>query len=218
MAKTTLILVRHGETEWNTEKRWQGHSDSDLTALGRAQAKHVAERLALEGVEALYSSDSGRAMSTARIIGQKLNLSAQPLQGLREFSVGTWEGLVIGEIQARYPQEYRAWLEDRTRPRGGGESAAQLADRAWRTIKAIFAENEGRTVVAVSHGGTIQIVAAHVLGRALSLTRNLRGMENCALTWLVQDDDGEIHLQRYNVPALGIAPMSTVPDEPGEAL
>lgn len=218
MMKTTLILVRHGETLWNREKRWQGQGDSNLTAAGLSQARHVAERLSLEKVETLYSSDSGRAFQTASIIGQRLGLGVIKEPALRECDVGSWEGLNTPEIEERFPQDYAAWLNDRTLPRGGGESFEQLTRRGTGVIKNIFEANPGRTVVAVSHGGTIQSVAAQVLGIPPAQARNLRGMENCGLAWLVQDEDGVIRLQRYNVPAFGVELPEELQKETGEAL
>jgi probable phosphoglycerate mutase len=211
-------MVRHGETEWNREKRIQGHSDSPLTALGRAQAKQVGERLAMEHVDAIYSSDSGRAMQTAGIIAQHLNhLEIIPEPRLREIYVGTWEGLYISELAERFPEEQAAYLKDRTGARGGGESLAQLRQRAWEAISDIAATNPGKTTVAVAHGGTIQAAAGHVLGIPLERSRSLRGMENCNMTWIEWEEDGWVQVKRYNVPAFGVAPLGDVEDELGEA-
>ncbi|MEI6046680.1 MAG: histidine phosphatase family protein [Chloroflexota bacterium] len=217
MQKTTIILVRHGETQWNRERRFQGHSDSPLTGLGRAQAKQVAERLAMEGVEAIYSSDSGRAFSTASFIGNRLGLPVIPKVQLREILVGKWEGLYIQEIKERYAEEYAAWAKDQTLARGGGETRLQLRERAWGAITDIIAENPNRTVVVVSHGGTLQAIISSVLSIPLEKWHGLRGMENCAMTWLELEEGDWIRLKRYNVLAFGVAPIGDVEDELGEA-
>lgn len=217
MAKTTIILVRHGETEWNREGRVQGQQDSALTPLGRAQAKQVAERLAMESVEVVYSSDSGRTMATANAIASRLNLPVNPEPRLREISVGSWEGLLIRELAERFPEEQAAWIKDRTRSRGGGETLGQLRERGWAAVADIAAANPGCTVVAVTHGGTIQAIAGHVMSIPIEKSRSLRGMENCAMTWIEFESDGWVQVKRYNVPAFGVAPLGDVEDELGEA-
>lgn len=217
MAKTTIIMVRHGETEWNKEGRVQGQSDSRLTPLGRAQAKQVAERLAMESIEVIYSSDSGRTMETAQIISDRLHLPINPEPRLREISVGFWEGLLFKEAQERYAEEYANWLKDRTQGRGGGESLYRLRERGWSAVSDIAAANPGRTVLAVSHGGTIQAIAGHIMSIPLEKSRSLRGMENCNMTWLEFEADGWVQVKRYNVPAFGVAPLGDVEEELGEA-
>jgi len=215
--KTTVILVRHGESVWNREGRVQGQSDPPLTALGQAQAKQVAERLTMEQVELIFSSDSQRAAATAGAISQKLGLPVTQDSRLREISVGYWEGLLFKEAQERYAEEYATWRKDPTQGRGGGESRAELEARGWAAVADIVAANSGRNIVITSHGGTIQAITCHVLKIPAEHFQSLRGLENCAMTWLEFDEAGQARVKRYNVPAFGVAPLGDVEDELGEA-
>ena len=109
MESTRILLVRHGETDWNASGRIQGHSDTPLNAAGRQQAQRAAQRLAPEPVRALYSSDLARAFETATIIGEPLGLTVVTSPRLRERQYGAWEGLTSAEIQARYPEQFAMW-------------------------------------------------------------------------------------------------------------
>src|SRR5919112_3137972 len=98
MATTTLLLARHGETDWNRAGRWQGQTGPGLNDLGRRQAAALAERLSSFSVDALASSDLARAMETASIVGGRLGLHAEPEPGLREVDVGSWAGMTRDEV------------------------------------------------------------------------------------------------------------------------
>src|ERR687891_2945889 len=100
---TRIILARHGETDWNLERRWQGHSDRPLNETGRAQAEALAEQLAGEPIAAIYSSDLMRAHETARIVASRLGRDVVAVPGLRERRFGSWEGLLDAEVEARFP-------------------------------------------------------------------------------------------------------------------
>ena len=109
MEATRILLVRHGETDWNATGRIQGHNDTPLNAAGRQQALRAAQRLALQPVRGLYSSDLARAYETAMIIGEPLGLTVVTSPRLRERRYGAWEGLTAAEIQARYPEQFAMW-------------------------------------------------------------------------------------------------------------
>lgn len=109
MESTRILLVRHGETDWNAAGRIQGHSDTPLNAAGRLQARRAAQRLAREPIRALYSSDLARAFETATIIGVPLGLTVVVSPQLRERRYGEWEGLTSAEIQAHYPEQFASW-------------------------------------------------------------------------------------------------------------
>jgi len=100
----TLLLARHGETDWNRERRWQGHSDTPLNDAGREQARALALELADERLDALYSSDLARSAETAEIVGGALGLAVRLDRRLREVDVGEWSGLTRGEVEERYPE------------------------------------------------------------------------------------------------------------------
>ena len=101
---TTILLVRHGETDWNLERRWQGHIDRPLNDVGRAQARALADRLDSEPFAAVYSSDLARARETAEIVAAAHGLPVHLDPRLREADVGEWSGLTADEIERRYPE------------------------------------------------------------------------------------------------------------------
>jgi broad specificity phosphatase PhoE len=154
VATTRLLLARHGETDWNRIGRWQGQADPPLNEAGRRQAVELAERLAGDGVVAIYTSDLQRASETARVVGERLGLAVVEDPGLREIDVGSWSGLTRDEVQQRDPEGFARWL-------GGeighdGETREQLTDRVVATVERIAAAHDGGTIVVVSHGGAIR--------------------------------------------------------------
>jgi 2,3-bisphosphoglycerate-dependent phosphoglycerate mutase len=165
MDTTRIILVRHGETDWNASGRIQGHHDTPLNAVGRQQARWVAQRLAREPVRALYSSDLARAFETATIIGASLGLTVVTSPRWRERHYGAWEGLTAAEIQARDPAQYAQW---RTRSTDfappQGESRSQLLTRALAELQTIARRHTRAMVVVVTHGGLCYGLISHILG------------------------------------------------------
>lgn len=161
-----LLLVRHGETDWNAAGRWQGHTDVPLNPTGRAQALAVAARLRAEGVCAIATSDLCRARGTAEIVAEALGLEVALVDGgLRERCYGAWEGLTRGECQARFPEEWARHVADpRTAPPGGESTDALLA----RVVPAIHRAAERLTSPAllVTHGGVMRAFLAAALGVA----------------------------------------------------
>jgi broad specificity phosphatase PhoE len=160
-----LLLVRHGETAWNAERRWQGHHGTPLSRTGRLQAEALAERVAVAAPGALYASDLPRARETAERIGARTGLAPQLEPRLREVDVGEWRGLAPHEVQAQYPEGYERWL-------GGGtgwlegESYADMAERAYVFVREIVARHAGASapIVCVTHGGVIRALVMRVLG------------------------------------------------------
>jgi probable phosphoglycerate mutase len=150
---TTILLVRHGETDWNAERRVQGHSDTPLNETGRSQARALAEELADEGIDAVYSSDLLRAHETARIVARARGLEVTSIRDLRERHFGTWEGLTDDEIFARFP-------EARNGSWGDGESREEMAGRVLQALQRIAETHEGGRVLVVSHGGPLRAVLA----------------------------------------------------------
>ena len=108
---TRILLARHGETDWNRIGRWQGHADPPLNEAGREQAAALAERLAGDGIAAIYSSDLRRASATARTVGKQLGLAVVEDPALREIDVGSWSGLTRAEVAERFPEGFARWLE-----------------------------------------------------------------------------------------------------------
>lgn len=159
-----LLLVRHGETEWNATLRYQG-PNVPLNDRGRQQAHRIGERLSRFEVSALYASDMNRAWETAQIIGQLLGREPQELLDLREIDVGQWEGSTPEELYRRFPEHMREYERDPARTvRLGGESYAQLQARVLRALRMIEERHGSGTIVAVSHGGAIRALLCHVIG------------------------------------------------------
>jgi probable phosphoglycerate mutase len=147
-----IVLVRHGETEWNLERRWQGHADPELNETGRAQALAVARSLGAKPFNALYSSDLVRARETAEIIGKELGLPIQLDPRLREVDVGDWSGLTTPEIEQRYPDGLRRRREGGTGWEHG-ESYTVMGERVVAALHAIAEAHPGGRVLVVTHGG-----------------------------------------------------------------
>jgi 2,3-bisphosphoglycerate-dependent phosphoglycerate mutase len=165
MGSTRILLIRHGETDWNATGRLQGHSDTPLNAAGREQARRAARRLTGEPVQALYSSDLARSFETATIIGQELRLRVMTSPQLRERRYGVWEGLTSAEIQARYPEQFVAWRArstDFAPPQG--ETTTQLLTRAFNELQTIARRHAGEVVVVITHGGLCYVLLNHILG------------------------------------------------------
>jgi broad specificity phosphatase PhoE len=186
-----LILVRHGETEWNVTLQYQGHANVPLNERGRLQARLLGERLAKKGAVALYASDIVRAWETAGIIGPYVDLMPQKMTDLREIDVGQWEGLTPEELYRRFPDHMQEYERDPARTvRMGGESYAQLQQRSLKALHTI--ENSHGltdTVIAVSHGGTIRALLCHVIDLDLGNFGRL-WLDNGSITMLRRDTKG----------------------------
>ena len=151
---TTILLTRHGETDWNREHRMQGHTDRPLNDAGRAQALALAEALAREPLDAVYASDLSRASETARAVAEPRRLPVRTLRELREKDFGTWEGLTDEEILLRFPEARRGhW--------GDGETHEEMAGRVVAALRTIAEHHPGARVLVVSHGGPLRAVLRH---------------------------------------------------------
>ncbi len=170
-----LILVRHGETDWNVQARYQGHTDVPLNGTGRAQATALGQRLAREKIDVLYASDLQRARSTAEAIASRHGLPVRSDPRLRELDWGDWGGLTHGEIEARAPRELAAWMADLMGAAPpGGESLATLAARVQGMLADIVSHHQGQTVLLVAHGGPLRVLLCLALGLELQLQDRFR--------------------------------------------
>ncbi len=160
-----LLLARHGETEWNAQRRFQGHSDIPLSPTGRLQAEALAETLRSRTIDAVYASDLCRALETAEIALKGRGLVINQVPALRELSFGSWEGLTYDEILQTYPAESQAWQTNRhqTAP-PDGESLAQLNTRLHAVLVQFMEKHVDQTVLVVAHGGPLQVLIATALG------------------------------------------------------
>ena len=174
MARRLVFLTRHGETDWNFEGRWQGHTDVPLNDKGRAQALSIAEALRGEGLSGLVSSDLTRARETAEIVGGALGLDLAYVDaGLRERTFGVFEGLTRVECERLHPEAWRAWVEEQ-RPAKGVEAPAAVAARVTAAIGRAVERiaGEGAPVLIVSHGGALRSVIHEATGRPVGPIAN----------------------------------------------
>ena len=162
MPSTRILLARHGETEWNRVGRWQGQADPPLNETGHGQAETLAEQLAGDGIEAIYSSDLRRASETARIVGDRLGLSVSEDRRLREIDVGSWSGLTREEVQEQFPDGFARWLAGEIGH--DGETREALTRRTVAAVETIAHDHVGQAVLVVTHGGAIRAVRRHAAG------------------------------------------------------
>lgn len=173
---TTILIARHGQSDWNEEKRWQGHADRPLTERGRQQAQALADRLAHIELDAVYSSDLQRARDTAAVVAESQGLELQQLSELREVDVGSWSGLTRAEAEERFPEGFARWRDGYPGWKDG-ETYEAMTDRVLRAVDAIAVEHEGNRVLVVSHGGPIRAMHAAALGLDVHAYRRLRPVE-----------------------------------------
>lgn len=172
---TTLLLARHGETDWNRELRIQGSSDIALNELGRDQARALAGELAAVELDAIYTSDLVRARETAEAVAAAHGLDVRVDPRLRERSFGSWEGLTREDI-AEFPEGSRH----------DGESDDEVRARVLAAIEDIAAEHPGRQVLVVSHGGALNTLWHHAIGE------RIERWANCAVYRLAVRDGGYV--------------------------
>lgn len=183
---TRVILVRHGQTMWNVELKYQGHSEIELTPIGLEQAKLVAGRLAKEQVAAVYSSDLGRARMTAECIAERHGLAVSTISDLREYHFGEWEGLNFKEISKRWPDISVSFFRNPDEVRiPGGETFNDVKTRAEAAVKRLVQLHPDQTIVIVSHGGTIRTILCAALG--LHLNR----------VWAIKQDNTAVNVIEY---------------------
>ena len=209
MKDTLLILIRHGETLWNTQLRMQGSLDSDLTPKGETQIKALGEWMKEVPFDYLYCSDTPRAHKTAEAIrkftGHDLNFDKR----LREKNLGVFEGLTSEEARERYPENFQqfktagaSYVIDQ------GESTQQLLERALDAIEEIRDRHPQKVAVAVTHGGVVRVLMKHVLGIPLDApTQFLIGNTGIFRLvwrdkWIVAEMGSVPHLEKLNTASV----------------
>jgi broad specificity phosphatase PhoE len=184
---TTILLARHGESDWNRDRRWQGHADRPLTDLGREQARVLAGRLATTELDAVYSSDLQRARETAALVAELHGLPVRELSDLREVDVGSWSGLTRAEAEELFPDAFRRWTE------GGegwddGETYEQLSERVIGAVFEIAARHpDDRVLLVAQEAPSARSTRLH----SASASRHIGGLagraERHALGCFVED-------------------------------
>ena len=196
-AGTQLLFIRHGETDWNRQQRFQGQIDVPLNDNGLAQATRLGQRLASEPYDVLISSDLARAQQTAAPLAQAWRLQPQLLPGLREQHFGEWEGLDVPTIKARHGQLWPQWLQqggDFALP-GGGESLRQFHARVMAAVQQVVLQHAGQRLVLVTHGGVLDMLWRSAKNLPVSGLRSCdipnTGLNH--LRWV----DGQLHIDSW---------------------
>jgi probable phosphoglycerate mutase len=196
---TELVLLRHGESVWNAEHRYQGQQGTGLSARGRQQAKAAAEYLQSFEFDAIVASDLQRVRETLQPYADTLDRPSVRIdRRWREIDVGTWGGRTFADVYADEPEIVNAFARGEDVARGGGETFRQLRARVWEAMQdaaGVRAEARGRRVLVVTHGGPIRVAAAAALGLPAGAEMALDPPVNCSLTVLRLDG-----LTAYNVP------------------
>ncbi|MCL5075779.1 MAG: histidine phosphatase family protein [Chloroflexi bacterium] len=184
---TRIILVRHGQTEWNRVERFRGRADVGLNQTGLIQAQAVARRLRAEGsLVAVYSSPLSRSLETARPIAEMFGLAVQHLAGLIDIDYGEWQGLTPEEVAAKYAALYHCWQEKPHLAQiPGGENLGQVRQRVVAALNEAIARHPGQTIVLVSHKVICKVLLCAVLGL------------DDSHFWRIEQDNGAINIIEY---------------------
>lgn len=195
MTHTDLILIRHGETAWNREHRFQGQLDAPLNELGQTQAERLAERLADEPFDLMISSDLSRARATAAPLALRRGQVVAPDAAWREQSFGQLEGLTVPTIRTEHPELWAQWTRhaaDYALP-GGGESTRQFHRRALAALHALAEAQPGRRLLVVTHGGVLDMVWRSLHGLSLDGPRAC-AIPNTGINRVRRYADGRLEL------------------------
>lgn len=201
MAKTTIYLVRHGQSVGNLNHLFLGHSDLDLTDYGRAQAERVCEYFEGVSVDRIYASDLLRAYHTALPLAQKKGLEIIKNPRLREVFAGKWEGMPYDKLFQTYPESAAVWWEDTglARP-DGGESVAELQERIYSEVLRLAEENEGKTICLFTHFTPIFAMKTALAGVPLSEMKHQEKPKNASVTH-IEYENGSFALIEYGFNA-----------------
>ena len=168
MTSTRIYLVRHGQVEGFQDKRYNGQGDIPLTAEGLIQYEALRSRLADKPLRAVYTSDLNRCLQGARLLAEPHGLTPIATAKLRELHIGEWEGMTWKELQERFPKQWQARLDDIVNYRvPGGENLVDVAARVRPLIRRILAEQVGREVLVVGHGGVNRVILLDAIGAPL---------------------------------------------------
>jgi len=191
-----IILVRHGETEWNVGEIFRGRIDIDLNETGKKQAELLGEYLSELKIEAVYSSPLKRALNTAHAIARHHNLEVQITNGLNDLDFGQWQGLSRQEVRDKYQEVYAEWLNHPERVRlPGGETLSEVRARAVKVADEVIAKHTGM-VVLVSHRVVNKVLICALLGLDDSHFWNIR-LDTCGITTFTYEN-GRFVLARHN--------------------
>ncbi len=183
---TKLVLIRHGQTEWNIAGKYQGQSDVALSDTGLEQASLLAENFPLTHLDAVYASDLSRAFVTAERVAGRFHCKVKAEPALREMNFGAWEGLTYQQIVEKWPEAMETFFarpDILEIPRG--EGFVVLQKRAVKRIREIVADNENRTIAVVAHGAILRTILAHALHMPLRYV------------WTIRQDNTAVNILHY---------------------
>ena len=188
---TRIIMIRHRQSQANAQSRFAGHSDFDLSELGKQQAELAAKYLyEREPLDAIYASDLLRAHNTAVPFSKLYGLPITDREGLRELFAGDWEGRTIDEIKERYTEDFRVWREDFSNARcSGGESVAEIYARMIPEVLNLARENDGRCILLATHATPIRVTEAYSRGLSADRVHEVPFVRNSAMN--IFEYDGE---------------------------
>ena len=181
---TTILFVRHGQSQANREKIFAGHLDADLTEIGMEQAQKAAEYIASNyKVDAVYASDLLRAYKTGKATADRLGLPITADDQLREIRAGKWDGTLFDQIPTLYPDDFALWSSDIGNSRcTDGESVKELGERIVAAVTRIAKDNDGKTVVIATHATPIRVSQCLLGGHTLDEMKNIPWVSNCSVT------------------------------------
>ncbi len=188
---TTVILIRHGESEANRNGIFAGQIDPDLQEKGIRQAQLTAQYIAENySVDKIYSSDLQRAYKTALCLAKRLGLAVIPKKELREIDGGDWEGAKFDELPTLFPEAFALWLDDVGASYcSGGESVKELGERIMNILTEIARENDGKTVAVATHATPIRVAQTLIKTKTLNQMNNIPWVSNASVTVLEYCDD-----------------------------
>ena len=195
-AETRILAIRHGETAWNSDGRYQGQTDVALNDTGREQAGWVARALAGERVDAVYSSDLARAIQTAQMLAAQTGVPLRLSEDLREQHFGVFQGLLAPEIEERWPDDHQRWLRreaDFGPP--GGETRRRFSERCVGAVHRLARAHPGQTLAIVCHGGVLDCLYRAANGLPLDVPRQW-ALDNAGISRL-RFDGRALHIDEW---------------------
>ncbi|MDR3596759.1 histidine phosphatase family protein [Clostridium sp.] len=187
--KTVVLLIRHGETEWNTLGKFQGCTDINLSKEGGKQAKLLKDRLKGE-FDYIYTSPLSRAFETAKIITQNTNKEVVIAPEIREINFGEWEGLTVHEIREKYPEIFNSWTTDKKESYicGGDSSIHNAVNRATKCVLDMVTKHKGKKIAIVAHGGIIKAALIGIFEWDMTMYHKIALGNTCINTVTFNDD------------------------------
>lgn len=197
---TRLVITRHGQSIANAEYRFAGHSDFDLSEIGKAQAELTSQYIcANEKIDMIYSSDLLRAYNTAVPTAKKLGLEIIPTEQLREIYAGEWEGRTTAELAVEFEEDFGVWKNDYANSRcTGGESTAEVYDRVVATVKRLAQKHDGKTLLLSTHATVVRALCAHSLGLTADRTGEIPFTHNASIN-IFNYEDGKLIPEKIDI-------------------